>query len=172
MRSSLIAAGVAAALGVGAAHTQAAPSDLDALSIADEARLEPAQASSWRAFVAGGAHDAATALRGRQRQARRFAALLTEHFALNPDIYDLAQADTVICRCEDVPLGALAGYTDARSAKLATRCGMGACQGRICGAVLAELQRFPQPPAATPLFPARLSTLEAFRCATLPCGTA
>jgi len=114
-------------------------------------------------LAAVGAHNAATALRGRQRQARRFAALLTEHFALNPDIYDLAQADTVICRCEDVPLGALAGYTDARSAKLATRCGMGACQGRICGAVLAELQRFPQPPAATPLFPARLSTLEAFR---------
>lgn len=58
MRSSLIAAGVAAALGVGAAHAQAAPSDLDALSIADEARLEPAQASSWRAFVEGGALDA------------------------------------------------------------------------------------------------------------------
>ncbi len=114
-------------------------------------------------LAAVGAHTAAAALRGRQERARRFAALLATHFALNPQIYGLAQADTVICRCEDVRLGALAEYLDARTAKLATRCGMGACQGRLCGAVLAELRGFPPLPAATPLFPARLSTLEAFR---------
>ncbi len=114
-------------------------------------------------LAAVGADAAAAALQDRQRHARRCAALLAAHFALDPAIYDLAQADTVICRCEDVPLGAVSGYGTARAAKLATRCGMGACQGRICGSILAELQRFPPLPAATPLFPARLSTLEAFR---------
>jgi len=110
-----------------------------------------------------GADDAAAALQARQQRARRFAALVAEQFALDPQIYGLAQPDTVICRCEDVRLDALADYLDARSAKLATRCGMGACQGRLCGAILAELRGFATLPAAAPIFPARLSTLETFR---------
>ncbi|RUL76797.1 NAD(P)/FAD-dependent oxidoreductase [Dyella choica] len=94
-----------------------------------------------------------------QRLARRFAANLREHFKLNPCIHDLADPDTLICRCEDVPLRALENFDDARSAKLATRCGMGACQGRVCGTALAELGRFPRSGQRPPLFPARLSTL-------------
>jgi hypothetical protein len=58
-----------------------------------------------------------------------------------------------------VPFAALAGFTDARTAKLATRCGMGACQGRICGAALAELGLFAPAPARTPLYPMPLSGL-------------
>ena len=80
-------------------------------------------------------------------------------FALDPRVRALALPDTLICRCEDVPLHALDGYADARSAKLASRCGMGACQGRICGTALAELGRFPRSGPHPPLFPARLSTL-------------
>jgi D-hydroxyproline dehydrogenase subunit alpha len=94
-----------------------------------------------------------------QRHARLFAATLRQHFALDPRVRTLAEPDTLICRCEDVPLQALDGFTDARSAKLATRCGMGACQGRICGSALAELGRFPRSGQRPPLFPARLSTL-------------
>ena len=56
-------------------------------------------------------------------------------------------------------LGDLDGFADARDAKLATRCGMGACQGRICGAALAELGRFPCGAGRPPLFPASLATL-------------
>jgi len=47
--------------------------------------------------------------------------------------------DTVVCRCEEVRLADLheavdvLGATDARTVKLLTRCGMGWCQGRICG---------------------------------------
>lgn len=93
------------------------------------------------------------------RHARRFAAELREHFTLDPRVRALADPDTLICRCEDVPLQALRGFDDARSAKLATRCGMGACQGRICGTALAELDRFPRSGQRPPLFPARLSTL-------------
>jgi D-hydroxyproline dehydrogenase subunit alpha len=94
-----------------------------------------------------------------QRHARAFAAALRQHFALAPRIRTLAQPDTLICRCEDVPLQELHDYPDARSAKLATRCGMGACQGRICGSALAELGRFPRHGSRPPLFPARLATL-------------
>ncbi|MDS1271140.1 FAD/NAD(P)-binding oxidoreductase [Lipingzhangella sp. LS1_29] len=47
--------------------------------------------------------------------------------------------DTIVCRCEDVPLSLLRiaatelGATDARTAKLLARPGMGWCQGRMCG---------------------------------------
>jgi NADPH-dependent 2,4-dienoyl-CoA reductase/sulfur reductase-like enzyme len=98
-------------------------------------------------------------LRRQQRHARLFAATLREHFTLDPQVHDLANPDTLICRCEDVPLHALKNYDDARSAKLATRCGMGACQGRICGTALAELGLFPRSGQRPPLFPARLATL-------------
>lgn len=102
---------------------------------------------------------AATALLPARAAARRFGSLLAQHFALDPRLRTLADEHTMICRCEDVALGALAGFTDARAAKLATRCGMGPCQGRICGTALAELGRFPRSGARPPLFPARLDTL-------------
>jgi D-hydroxyproline dehydrogenase subunit alpha len=118
------------------------------------------------AWVEGGiaGHAAAgaeipQALSGQRCAARDFAAALQRHFALAPRIRTLAQPDTLICRCEDVPLQALHDHADARSAKLATRCGMGACQGRICGSALAELGLFPRSGLRPPLFPARLATL-------------
>ena len=58
----------------------------------------------------------------------------------------LASSDTVVCRCEEVTLGQLtkAGAPWSASAgalKRLTRAGMGKCQGRYCGPVLAELAR-------------------------------
>lgn len=61
-----------------------------------------------------------------------FGDLLNATFALRPELMNLAEAKTILCRCEDVSLASLREYADWRSAKLATRCGMGACQGRIC----------------------------------------
>ena len=107
--------------------------------------------------AAGASFDAG--LLRRQQHARAFATLLRERFKLDPSIYALAERDTLICRCEDVPLHALQQHDDARSAKLATRCGMGACQGRVCGTALAELGRFARAGQRPPLFPARLATL-------------
>ena len=119
--------------------------------------------SAWlEGCIAGHAATGAdidASLRKQHRHARAFAQALAQHFALNPRIRRLAQPDTLVCRCEDVPLQALDGYPDARSAKLATRCGMGACQGRICGSALAELGRFARGASRPPLFPARLSSL-------------
>ena len=114
--------------------------------------------------MAAGAVDAARARLPQRRRARAFATLLQASFALDPRLRSLAADDTLVCRCEDVPLGRLRGFADARAAKLATRCGMGACQGRICGSALAELglvQNEISSDAARrpPLFPARLATL-------------
>jgi NADPH-dependent 2,4-dienoyl-CoA reductase/sulfur reductase-like enzyme len=49
--------------------------------------------------------------------------------------------ETVICRCEDVTMGAIRksmgdGASTPGAIKRATRCGMGFCQGRTCGPVL------------------------------------
>ena len=123
----------------------------------DTARIEGAIAG----HAAAGEIQAAQALHAARRRARRFADLLEAQFALDPRLHKLAAADTIICRCEDVPLSALQNCADARAAKLHTRCGMGACQGRICGTALAELGRFPRSGLRPPIFPARLATLAA-----------
>lgn len=129
----------------------------------DVARLEGAIAGHH----AAGADDAARALYPRRRRARAFAALLPAHFPVRDEVRACATADSLVCRCEDVPLARLQGWADPRAAKLATRCGMGSCQGRICGAALAELDVFPasSDSAASaslmrpPLFPTRLAGL-------------
>src|SRR5262249_62423762 len=48
---------------------------------------------------------------------------------------------------------------DARSAKLHTRLGMGACQGRVCGAAMAVLRGVAPGAVRPPLSPVRLETL-------------
>lgn len=128
------------------------------------ARIE----GSMAGHAAAGSTAAATTLLPSRHHARRFADLLALHFALDARTRTQAGADTIICRCEDVTLAALDGFTDARAAKLATRCGMGACQGRICGTALAELGRFPRSGIRPPLLPARLSTLATTHVPTLP----
>jgi len=59
---------------------------------------------------------------------------------------DLATADTVLCRCEEVTRGELsdaiaaaAPLADASVVKGMTRAGMGPCQGRMCAANVYEL---------------------------------
>jgi len=130
----------------------------------DSARIEGAIAG----HAAVGATQAAQALRSAQRHARRFSALLETRFTLDARIRELATDDTIICRCEDVTWSALNDFSDARAAKLQTRCGMGACQGRVCGTALAELGRFPRGGPRPPIFPARLATLAEADFASTP----
>lgn len=52
--------------------------------------------------------------------------------------------DDIVCRCEDVTVAELQdafaqGCTEANRVKAFTRCGMGPCQGRMCGPVAAEV---------------------------------
>ncbi|MEJ6004071.1 FAD/NAD(P)-binding oxidoreductase [Paucibacter sp. AS339] len=108
--------------------------------------------------------DQATAhLARRHRQTQRFAANLQVSFALRPELLQLADAKTLVCRCEDVSLGELKSQRSWRDAKLQTRCGMGACQGRICGPITESLLAWPQASSArglrAPLQPAPLRCL-------------
>ncbi|MBD9562520.1 FAD/NAD(P)-binding oxidoreductase [Pseudomonas sp. PDM09] len=103
--------------------------------------------------------EAARQLWPRRARWQGFAKALNQAFALAPPLKSLAQPDTLVCRCEDVPYAALAGHTDWREAKLASRCGMGACQGRVCGGAVQHLFGW-QPSAPRPPFsPARIETL-------------
>lgn len=77
----------------------------------------------------------------RAGRARAFAAALRSLYPLADGWLTRLQPDTVICRCEDVAWSELAdavsaGAADVRSVKGLTRCGMGYCQGRVCGPVL------------------------------------
>lgn len=103
--------------------------------------------------------EAARQLWPRRARWQGFAKALNQAFALDPQLKSLAGPDTLVCRCEDVPYGALTGHTDWREAKLASRCGMGACQGRVCGGAVQHLFGW-QPSAPRPPFsPARIETL-------------
>ncbi|MCG8275104.1 FAD/NAD(P)-binding oxidoreductase [Stenotrophomonas sp. NLF4-10] len=102
----------------------------------DCARIEGAMAACF----ALGDERGGEALRARRDHERAYAALLHECFATSARARALAAPDTLVCRCEDVPLSAVQAHADPRQLRLVTRCGMGACQGRICGAALRELQ--------------------------------
>lgn len=88
-----------------------------------------------------------------------FADQLQRRFALAPSLKTLARPDTLVCRCEDVPQAALATCGSWTEAKLHTRCGMGACQGRVCGAAAQVLFGWTPPAPRPPLSPARVATL-------------
>jgi hypothetical protein len=56
---------------------------------------------------------------------------------LRPGLTELADADTLVCRCEELTLrevtkGVEHGGVTSRSLKVMTRLGMGPCQGRMC----------------------------------------
>jgi NADPH-dependent 2,4-dienoyl-CoA reductase/sulfur reductase-like enzyme len=90
---------------------------------------------------------------------RKFAGRLERAFALRPELRTLASDDTIVCRCEDVCHGELRTYTAWRSAKLQTRCGMGPCQGRICGGATEILYGWRPDAVRLPISPARVSSI-------------
>jgi hypothetical protein len=98
-------------------------------------------------------------LRVRNAAEQKFAARLETAFRLRPELRLLAALDTIVCRCEDVPyehLAARSGWTDA---KLQTRCGMGPCQGRICGPATQALFGWMPKSIRPPVFPVPVSAL-------------
>jgi D-hydroxyproline dehydrogenase subunit alpha len=90
-----------------------------------------------------------------------FADALNKAFALNPQLKNLAAPDTLVCRCEDVPYSDLQPRNGWADAKLLSRCGMGACQGRVCGAATEYLFGWAPPAPRPPFAPARIATLAA-----------
>jgi NADPH-dependent 2,4-dienoyl-CoA reductase/sulfur reductase-like enzyme len=90
--------------------------------------------------------------------ARGFASALEETFALRAELRSLAAPETLVCRCEDVPLKSLERHKSWRDAKLQTRCGMGPCQGRVCGPAVEFLFGWSPESVRPPIFPARLES--------------
>ena len=110
-------------------------------------------------YAAAGRADRARLAFARRERHRRFAAALEKAFALREELKSLPAPDTFLCRCEDVTLGRVRGYSNWREAKLQTRCGMGACQGRVCGAAAEFLLGWKHESVRPPAFPARIGTL-------------
>ncbi len=108
--------------------------------------------------AAGKADGARTLFATRDRQ-MRFVRNLAEAFALRDELRHLPDEDTLVCRCEDVSYRELAECSSWREAKLHTRCGMGPCQGRICGAASEFLLGWKTPVPRPPLFPVDVGTL-------------
>ena len=83
--------------------------------------------------------DGATIRRDEKALARhqRFQEALWQVYAGPPVGSQLAEPETLICRCESVTLAAidssLDGIGSAGALKRLTRVGMGRCQGRFCG---------------------------------------
>ncbi|MEX3692024.1 FAD-dependent oxidoreductase [Paraburkholderia sp. BR14263] len=111
------------------------------------------------AYAALGDHANARHLFAERERYRRFATRLHAAFELAPALRALPQPDTVFCRCEDVAYGDVARHTSWRDAKLQTRCGMGPCQGKICGEAAAFCFGWPQNGQRPPFSPARIDTL-------------
>jgi NADPH-dependent 2,4-dienoyl-CoA reductase/sulfur reductase-like enzyme len=73
----------------------------------------------------------------RLRRMEHFRDVLDRLHRIRPGLVDLASAETVACRCEEVTrseieIGIAAGATDLRTLKVMTRLGMGPCQGNMC----------------------------------------
>ena len=94
-----------------------------------------------------------------RRRWKKFATRLARAFALRPELATLAGDDTIVCRCEDVRHGELRTHASWRSAKLQTRCGMGPCQGRVCGGATEVLYGWRPDAVRMPIAPARVETL-------------
>mgnify|MGYP000213954244 CR=1 FL=1 len=110
--------------------------------------------------AAAGNAEAGQTLQNTLARWNAFADALHRHFPVRAQVLAaLPRANTLVCRCEDVAHSDLQQRSGWIDAKLHTRCGMGACQGRICGAAAQVLYGWAPQPARHLLSPARLSTL-------------
>ncbi|CBG89284.1 NAD(P)/FAD-dependent oxidoreductase [Citrobacter rodentium] len=108
--------------------------------------------------AAGQPEKAENAITARVRW-QRFAEALHVTFALPDSLKEVATADTLLCRCEDIRCGEVQNAESWQAAKLASRCGMGACQGKTCATSARWLYGWPLPQPREPLSPARIDTL-------------
>jgi D-hydroxyproline dehydrogenase subunit alpha len=132
--------------------------ELTAIGGVDAAAVQGAIAG----FAAGGAPGLARKLARERQKAHDWAMALAQAYPLREEVLRLAQDNTPVCRCEDVRFGGLQGRGGFRDAKLHTRLGMGACQGRICGAACRAMFGWEEPAVRTPITPVPLRAL----CAT------
>jgi D-hydroxyproline dehydrogenase subunit alpha len=126
-------------------------------AVGDCAGLGGARAAEAEGAIAGMAAAVSTGLsapsdlkrdvaaaRAALRRHRQFQAALWQLFAAPRPLTELAQSGTAVCSCEGLTLAEIEqGFADGPrgigAIKRATRAGMGRCQGRYCGPVLAAM---------------------------------
>ena len=119
--------------GIGGADLAAATGKLAGLSAAGDLKLATGQ----------GYEDQVADARREVEQAQSFSEVLNTIYSPGLGLADLVTPETTFCRCEEVQASAIDDAIDngaltANAVKRATRCGMGACQGRICAPILAS----------------------------------
>jgi NADPH-dependent 2,4-dienoyl-CoA reductase/sulfur reductase-like enzyme len=110
-------------------------------------------------LAATGEIDRARKLFLKRDKARRFGEAMNRAFELRHELRSLARDETFVCRCEDVEYGRLTEFDNFREAKLQTRCGMGPCQGRVCGVATEFLFGWERPVVRPPIFPVKIGDL-------------
>ena len=110
-------------------------------------------------LAAAGKHDVARTLFPVREKHRRFAKQLNATFALRDELRQLPAPETIVCRCEDVTFRRLREHRSWRAAKLQTRCGMGPCQGRVCGGAVEFLFGWRAESVRPPVLPVRIQSL-------------
>jgi NADPH-dependent 2,4-dienoyl-CoA reductase/sulfur reductase-like enzyme len=135
-----------------------AAGEITGIGGADLALVEGALAGAAAAAVAAGREPAVPppSVAARLERMAAFAAAMHRAHPVADGWTGWLTDDTLVCRCEEVSVGAVRaavtelGATDARTVKLLTRAGMGWCQARICGpavaAITAESARRPPDP--------------------------
>jgi NADPH-dependent 2,4-dienoyl-CoA reductase/sulfur reductase-like enzyme len=125
-----------------AAPDGVAPGDaaLGGVAPGDAARGDAARGDRAAGGVALGEAAVRRALR-----AKAFARRLARAHPIGAGWPSWLQPDTIVCRCEETTFDALSAAAvdpsmmDDRALRLATRAGLGPCQGRMCGPTIAEL---------------------------------
>jgi D-hydroxyproline dehydrogenase subunit alpha len=116
-------------------------------------------------YAATGNEKAARHLFSERAGCARFAIAMRSSFRPRQELKSLAQPETLLCRCEDVPFGRVNRFDSWRAAKLQTRCGMGACQGRVCGSAAEALFGWKIDSVRPPVFAVECGSLAAAGCA-------
>ena len=108
-------------------------------------RLAALDAAMWLGHIGAAERDRRAApirlALDHERAARRF---LDRLYRPAPSVMVPAEDEVIACRCEEVSVGqirraARLGAQGPNQIKAFTRCGMGPCQGRICGPVVAAI---------------------------------
>lgn len=110
-------------------------------------------------YAASGQSARAEALMSKRAVWHSFRVALAKAYALRSELKTLATNETLLCRCEDVTLERVKQFSGWREAKLLSRCGMGACQGRVCGAAAKIILGWGMESVRPPVLPAQVSSL-------------
>jgi NADPH-dependent 2,4-dienoyl-CoA reductase/sulfur reductase-like enzyme len=120
--------------GIGGAEAALCAGELSGLSVAWQQRRIDTAERDRRALLARRALQAHWRVRP----------FLDRLYEVPPALRVPADDGTIVCRCEDVTAGelrrlALGGVAGPNQMKAFSRCGMGPCQGRLCGLTVTEL---------------------------------